>query len=161
MVDTLAALRVPKTLAPMVTRPKEKPLPLPRNTSTTTPPEQRHLVPPTHLQGDECVGPLCRYVANALRSQLSFDVDPCSDFYQYVCGKFRGTSTRIDTAELVRWMTEMNLDFLNTTRLASIDPVEVMVRGSLDFGVEAIVSITLHDYQFDPPSYKRRISVRQ
>ncbi|KAL3184012.1 hypothetical protein MRX96_006325 [Rhipicephalus microplus] len=40
-----------------------------------------------------------------------------------------------ETIELVRWMISMNLDFYNTTRLAAVKPVEVMVRGSLDLGV--------------------------
>ncbi|KAL1471130.1 hypothetical protein MTO96_023867 [Rhipicephalus appendiculatus] len=169
----------------------------------TTPPEPRHVVPSTHLEFDECVGLLCRYVANTLRSKLNFNVDPCDDFYQYVCGKYRGWSTFTDVEisavygqfvdltsvqapssnqnaiqkaaamyracmsfassyvpeaiELVRWMIALNLDFLNTTRLESVNPVEIMVRGSLDLGVEAIISIRLADREF--PHFKREIEI--
>ncbi|XP_075744395.1 neprilysin-1-like [Rhipicephalus microplus] len=204
MVDTLAALQVPTTLASRVTRPTGERSPLPWNTSTT-PPEQRGLVPFRHLQGDECIGPLCRYVANMLRSKLSSDVDPCVDFYQYVCGKFQGwgTFTDLQTAtrlgdytsfisldapssnqtaiqkaaalyrscmslgssyqhqmtELKRWMTEMNLNFLYTRRLESVNPVDIMVRGSLDLGVEAIISIYTLDMGFDPDYEKRPIEI--
>ncbi|KAL1485046.1 hypothetical protein MTO96_032204 [Rhipicephalus appendiculatus] len=204
-VDTLAALHVPRAQAPLVTRPTEEPLPLARNISATTPPEPRHLVPSSYLEGDKCVGPLCSYVANTLRSQFNFNVHPCNDFYQYVCGKYRGSSSLTDgensinvgehaslasveappfsqtaiqkaaamykacvsfassylpeTIELVKWMIAMNLDFVNTTRLKSVDPVEIMVRGSLDLGVEAIISIRLDDRKFR--SGKRAIEVRQ
>ncbi|KAL3224374.1 hypothetical protein MRX96_049506 [Rhipicephalus microplus] len=54
--------------------------------------------------------------------------------------------------ELVRWMTAMNLDLVNTGRLEKIDPVEMMVRGSLDLGVEVIISIRLYDRWF----YRRK-----
>ncbi|KAL1421518.1 hypothetical protein MTO96_023080 [Rhipicephalus appendiculatus] len=54
-----------------------------------------------------------------------------------------------ETIELVRWMIEMNLDFLNTTRLEAVDPVEMMLRGSLDLGVEAIISIRFDDRQLN------------
>ncbi|XP_075744105.1 uncharacterized protein LOC142802906 [Rhipicephalus microplus] len=190
-VDTLSALYVPKTSAPRVTQPTAASSPLPKNISTTMPPEERHLVPPSHLQGDECVGPLCRNLANSLRTQLDSSADPCYDFYKYVCGKYRRYSTFRDvqdavrvgirasfkslavvpsnqtaiqkaaamyqacinfassylpeTIELVRWMIDMNLDFQNTTRLETVDPVEVMVRGSLELGVEAIISIRFHE----------------
>ncbi|KAH7957580.1 hypothetical protein HPB52_020438 [Rhipicephalus sanguineus] len=99
------------------------------------------------MDGDECVSPLCRYVGNLLRSKLDFGVDPCNNFYKYVCGKFTGVDTFTQTIELVKWMIEMNLDFVNTTRLDSVDPVEMMVRGSLDLGVEAIISIRFEDRQ--------------
>ncbi|KAL3246218.1 hypothetical protein MRX96_057834 [Rhipicephalus microplus] len=111
------------------------------------------------LTVDECVGPLCRYITKTLRSKLDFYADPCNDFYQYVCGKFRGTYISLQTMELVRWMTAMNLDLVNTGRLEKIDPVEMMVRGSLDLGVEVIISIRLYDRWF----YRRKrvIQVRQ
>ncbi|KAL3225775.1 hypothetical protein MRX96_049115, partial [Rhipicephalus microplus] len=31
-------------------------------------------------------------MAITLRSQLDYGVDPCNDFYKYVCKKYRGTS---------------------------------------------------------------------
>ncbi|XP_075744578.1 endothelin-converting enzyme homolog isoform X2 [Rhipicephalus microplus] len=192
--DTLAALNVPEMPVTRVTRSTEEPAPLPWNIMTTTPPEQRAVVPSSHLEGDECVGILCRYVAITLRSTLDFRADPCNDFYRYVCGKFQGddvfrrvqnvinTGTFValkfteaplanqsafekavamykacvgfasayqpETIELARWMIAMNLDFLNPTRLETIDPVEMMVRGSLELGVEAIISIRFMDRRF-------------
>ncbi|KAL3261289.1 hypothetical protein MRX96_046169, partial [Rhipicephalus microplus] len=53
-----------------------------------------------------------------------------------------------ETKYLVRWMVSLNLDLLNETRLMNVDPVEMMVRGSLDFGVEAILSVVLEENQF-------------
>ncbi|KAH7964574.1 hypothetical protein HPB51_027188 [Rhipicephalus microplus] len=53
-----------------------------------------------------------------------------------------------ETIELVRWMIDMNLDFQNTTRLETVDPVEMMVRGSLELGVEAIISIRFDERNF-------------
>ncbi|KAL3189227.1 hypothetical protein MRX96_002899 [Rhipicephalus microplus] len=63
--------------------------------------------------------------------------------------------------ELKRWMTEMNLNFLYTRRLESVNPVDIMVRGSLDLGVEAIISIYTLDMGFDPDYEKRPIEVRK
>ncbi|KAH8039628.1 hypothetical protein HPB51_007974 [Rhipicephalus microplus] len=174
--DTLAALNVPEMPVTRVTRSNKEPAPLPWNIMMTTPPEQRAVVPSSHLEGDECVGILCRYVAITLRSTLDFRADPCNDFYRYVCGKFQGddvfrrvqnvinTGTFLalkfteaplanqsafekavamykacvgfasayqpETIELARWMIAMNLDFLNPTRLETIDPVEMMIHYS-------------------------------
>ncbi|KAL3200242.1 hypothetical protein MRX96_043553 [Rhipicephalus microplus] len=194
-VDTLSPLLVPKAQVPRETRTTKKSSMLPINTSVTTTLEPRHLVPSSHIVQDECVGVLCRYVAITLRSQLDFGVDPCNDFYKYVCGKYRAASivqqieetTRmesylklkftepplhkqtafqkaaamykacvsfassyeLETYELVKWMNAINLDFKNKTRFRSVDPVEMMVRGSLDFGMDVIVSISFADAQFD------------
>ncbi|KAL3210763.1 hypothetical protein MRX96_052135 [Rhipicephalus microplus] len=38
----------------------------------------------------ECATPLCQSVATQIRQHLDYTIDPCKDFYQYVCGKFRG-----------------------------------------------------------------------
>ncbi|KAL1484297.1 hypothetical protein MTO96_032657 [Rhipicephalus appendiculatus] len=194
MVDTLATLHVPETPAPRVTRSHDDTPSSAGNMSVTTPPEPRYVLPYYHIDGDECTGLICRFVANGLRSKLDFDVDPCSDFYKFVCGKFRGPNTfehmknsievgtfrdlsssevppshqlawqkaaamyqacvsfassyAPETMEVVEWMNAMNLDFLNTTRLDSVDPVEMMVRGSLDLGVEAIISIRFDERIF-------------
>lgn len=45
-------------------------------------------------------------------------------------------------------MRSLNLDFLDDTRLAKVNPVEMMVRGSLDLGVEAVISITFKNSSF-------------
>ncbi|KAH6933937.1 hypothetical protein HPB50_019129 [Hyalomma asiaticum] len=39
---------------------------------------------------NDCTGPLCRVLAQWIRSNLDYDVDPCTDFYRHVCGRYRG-----------------------------------------------------------------------
>ncbi|KAL1475259.1 hypothetical protein MTO96_037423, partial [Rhipicephalus appendiculatus] len=56
---------------------------------------------------------------------------------------------RTETSDLVTWMKWLNLDLLNRQALATVNPVEMMVRGSLDLGVEAVISITFHDRAFE------------
>ncbi|KAL3223692.1 hypothetical protein MRX96_049693 [Rhipicephalus microplus] len=58
------------------------------------------------------------------------------------------SSNRIETKYLVDWMLSLNLDFFNETRLATVNPVEMMVRGSLDLGVQAVVAITFGELEF-------------
>ncbi|XP_075744587.1 neprilysin-1-like [Rhipicephalus microplus] len=45
-------------------------------------------------------------------------------------------------------MLSLNLDFLNETRMAAVDPFDIIVRGSLNLGVNAIVSIFFDRDQF-------------
>ncbi|KAH6933939.1 hypothetical protein HPB50_019131 [Hyalomma asiaticum] len=45
-------------------------------------------------------------------------------------------------------MLSLNLDLLNETRLAAVSPVEMMVRGSLDLGIEAVISINFDMMEF-------------
>ncbi|KAH7959925.1 hypothetical protein HPB49_015056 [Dermacentor silvarum] len=66
-------------------------------------------------------------------------------------------SGRTETHYLVEWMVSLNLDLKNKTRLAAVNPVEMMVRGSLDLGVKAVLAIVL----FNQSEYNRRpIKVR-
>ncbi|KAL1484831.1 hypothetical protein MTO96_010999 [Rhipicephalus appendiculatus] len=58
------------------------------------------------------------------------------------------SSNEPETTDLVEWMLSLNLDFLNQTRLATVDPFEMMVRGSLDLGVDVIISVFLMRYEF-------------
>ncbi|KAL1467500.1 hypothetical protein MTO96_026020, partial [Rhipicephalus appendiculatus] len=143
---------------------------------------------------NECTGSLCRFLAEWLRYSIDYTVDPCKDFYKYVCASFKGhnmfkhvataidvstltdlisaefptsnqlswqkaaamyqscmsftSSYRTETSDLVTWMKSLNLDLLNRRALATVNPVEMMVRGSLDLGVEAVISITFHDRAF-------------
>ncbi|XP_075744134.1 uncharacterized protein LOC142802935 [Rhipicephalus microplus] len=59
------------------------------------------------------------------------------------------SSHQTETLQLVKWMKAMNLDFQNEAKLRSVDPVEMMVRGSLGFGVNVIIDIRLPDTRFD------------
>ncbi|KAL1482969.1 hypothetical protein MTO96_033453, partial [Rhipicephalus appendiculatus] len=194
-VDTLASLQVPKTSAPDIRPPSEdRPPSLATIASEATLPTPGFIFPFPVPFSRECATPLCESVATHIREKVDYSVDPCKDFYKYVCGKFRGEdefshlkySSRIttlnylqnamvppsnqrpwekaaamfqacvsfassylpETIELVRWMISMNLDFYNTTRLAAANPVEVMVRGSLDLGVHVMLAITFQERNF-------------
>ncbi|KAL1421102.1 hypothetical protein MTO96_023455 [Rhipicephalus appendiculatus] len=46
-----------------------------------------------------------------------------------------------ETPYLVQWLVSLDLDLLNETRLANVNPVKMMVRGSLDLGVPAVIAI--------------------
>ncbi|KAH7956736.1 hypothetical protein HPB52_012263 [Rhipicephalus sanguineus] len=56
--------------------------------------------------------------------------------------------TTLETEDLVEWMTSLDLDLGNVTALETVDPKDMMVRCSLDFGVHAIITIFLHDVFF-------------
>ncbi|KAL1441921.1 hypothetical protein MTO96_031077 [Rhipicephalus appendiculatus] len=67
-------------------------------------------------------------------------------------------ANRSETGDLARWMISMDLDFNNQTRLFATDPIDIMIRGSLDLGVHAILSFSLWNTWF----YKqKRIMVLQ
>ncbi|KAL1441919.1 hypothetical protein MTO96_031075 [Rhipicephalus appendiculatus] len=57
-------------------------------------------------------------------------------------------ANRTETGDLARWMKSMDLDFNNQTRLFTIDPVDIIIRGSLDLGVHAILSFRLMNTWF-------------
>ncbi|XP_075743741.1 uncharacterized protein LOC142802641 [Rhipicephalus microplus] len=52
------------------------------------------------------------------------------------------------TSDLVNWMRSLKLDLLDRHTLATVNPVEMMVRGSLDLGVEAVISLTFYGRAF-------------
>ncbi|XP_075729029.1 neprilysin-1-like [Rhipicephalus microplus] len=53
-----------------------------------------------------------------------------------------------ETADLVEWMQALNMDFLNQTKMLAVNPVEMMVRGSLDLGIEAVLVIYFQQRKF-------------
>ncbi|KAH6933920.1 hypothetical protein HPB50_018842 [Hyalomma asiaticum] len=55
---------------------------------------------------------------------------------------------RTETGDLVTWMTSLGLELKNDSRLEAFDPVEMIVRCSLDLGVPAILSFELHQRYF-------------
>ncbi|KAL3229930.1 hypothetical protein MRX96_048513, partial [Rhipicephalus microplus] len=135
-----------------------------------------------------------KQTGESVAATLEHTVDPCTDFYKYVCSSYRGqdvfkdiekaieiaTLTDItsaeypasnqlswqkaaalyqacmsftsaygtETSELVNWMKSLNLDLLDRNTLATVSPADMMMRGALDLGVEAIISITFSDKQF-------------
>lgn len=91
-VHTLAFLHVPRTPAPSITSPPRTTSSRFRNTSVTFP-DRGHLVPTPGLGENACTGPLCRFLAEWLRHSIDYTVDPCKDFYKYVCASFKGTDT--------------------------------------------------------------------
>ncbi|XP_065289048.1 neprilysin-1-like [Dermacentor albipictus] len=73
--------------------------------------------------------------------------------WQKAAGMFQACASliatnRTETADLVAWMTSIDLDLKNETALQSVDPKDMMVRCSLDFGVHAIISIRLLELFF-------------
>ncbi|KAL1447459.1 hypothetical protein MTO96_044284, partial [Rhipicephalus appendiculatus] len=52
------------------------------------------------------------------------------------------------TKYLVKWLTSLNLDILSQSSLEEVNPVEMMVRGSLEFGVPALISISFNPKVF-------------
>ncbi|XP_065289057.1 endothelin-converting enzyme homolog isoform X2 [Dermacentor albipictus] len=100
-----------------------------------------------------CSTVLCHFLAQWLRSKLDDTIDPCQDFYRYVCRTFDGRDQISDTGDLVAWMTSLNLDLANETRLAKVPVVETIVRCALHFGIHVIISITFRPSLFY--KYKR------
>ncbi|XP_065289070.1 neprilysin-1-like isoform X2 [Dermacentor albipictus] len=200
-VDTLATFHVRTTTTPDIKRPGEdhKPgsSPAPLDRSRTARFAQ------ADPSGGVCASFECRYAGQWVRSKIDDSVDPCKDFYKFVCGSFEGydeyvhakrgmlfvtrallsnfrvpssnqnshqkaagmyqtcvafaRSIREETTCLVTWMLSLNLDLLNETRLAAVNPVKMMVRGSLDLGVTAVLAVVLLERTFD--SGKRRIKI--
>ncbi|KAL1476173.1 hypothetical protein MTO96_018750, partial [Rhipicephalus appendiculatus] len=194
MVDTLLPIYVPRATELGVTRPSQEHRLHGTNTSTTALPDRRHNLPTFRPVNNECAECPCRSLAQQIRAKLDYGVDPCEDFYAYVCNTFRGkdefthnresirvyaqlrliiplipesnqlswqkaagmyhaclnlaSSYEPETEYLVEWMKSLNLDLLNETILATINPVEMMVRGPLDLGIEVVVSISFADKDF-------------
>ncbi|XP_037529159.1 neprilysin-11-like [Rhipicephalus sanguineus] len=136
----------------------------------------------------------CRSLSERLRLQLKFSVDPCDDFYDFVCGKYWGhvegalseaealirsaTIAAIDATtvpatgqkawhkaaalfkacmtlaslyhsevgDLTVWLASLGLDLNHLD--PSVDPVDMVMRSSLDFGVPAVFDATLSDRLF-------------
>ncbi|KAL1473798.1 hypothetical protein MTO96_038458, partial [Rhipicephalus appendiculatus] len=55
---------------------------------------------------------------------------------------------RYETYHLIEWMLSLNLDLFNETRLATVNPFEMMMRGSLDLGVQAVITVVFSGSQF-------------
>ncbi|KAL3252959.1 hypothetical protein MRX96_054723 [Rhipicephalus microplus] len=146
-VDTLASFYSKRTRMHIITSQMRTTPSHLRNTSVTYP-DQGQVVPTSRSGKNICTGPLCRFLAEWLRHSIDYTVDPCDDFYKYVCASFRGQTMFRHTSDLVTWMKSLSLDLLNSKALETVDPVEMMVRGSLDLGVEAVISITFHDKAF-------------
>ncbi|KAL3184314.1 hypothetical protein MRX96_032115 [Rhipicephalus microplus] len=133
-------------------------------------------------------------ITTRIREKLDYSVDPCEDFYKFVCNTFRGhnefsqaqdsvrlftlmrlivplipesnqnswqkaagmyhaclnfvSSYEPETQYLANWMRSQNLDFLNQTKLATVNPVDMMVRGSIDLGVKVLISIIFSKRHF-------------
>ncbi|KAL1487217.1 hypothetical protein MTO96_008162 [Rhipicephalus appendiculatus] len=192
-VDTLPSLSFTGISVPGVTRRSEQPRPHGTNSSTTSP-QDPHNVPTPLEPLYECSTCRCRTLGTQIREKLDYSVDPCTDFYKFVCNSFRGhnefantrdsvklftllrlivpyipesdqlswqkaagmyqacmnfaSSYEPETKYLVEWLVSLDLDLLNETRLAKVNPVRMMVRGSLDLGVRAVIAIFLSPKAF-------------
>ncbi|KAH7986503.1 hypothetical protein HPB49_025937 [Dermacentor silvarum] len=165
-------------------RPKPSALSQQHSTTAALPP------PDDGVKDPVCTAIDCHFGAQWLRSKLDSSVDPCQDFYRYVCGTFTqynefadaartiltttvshaydtkvpatgqtswqkvaglfqtcismSETRRSETEDLVAWMLSLNLDLNNETKLRSVDTVDMIIRCSLDLGVQVIFSITFH-----------------
>ncbi|KAL1470736.1 hypothetical protein MTO96_040287, partial [Rhipicephalus appendiculatus] len=104
LVDTIPSLYVPKTSTLAVTLPLHG-----KNTSVTTTPEDRHNAPSSRPVKNECSTCPCRSLAQRIREKLDYSVDPCKDFYKFVCNTFRGTNEFIHARESLRLFTLLRL----------------------------------------------------
>ncbi|KAL3225780.1 hypothetical protein MRX96_049109 [Rhipicephalus microplus] len=146
-VETLDSQNILKTSAPRITPASEDYLPV-TSTASTRLSRPGHIAPNDGGSGKpECTGIICRVLASRLRKKLDYSVDPCKDFYKFVCNTFRGVDEFTHTKYLVEWMTSLNLDLADERRLQTVNPVEMMVHGSLDLGVRAVIAITFDEMQ--------------
>ncbi|XP_049520757.1 uncharacterized protein LOC119444926 [Dermacentor silvarum] len=136
----------------------------------------------------------CKYLAQWLRVKIDRKVDPCHDFYKFVCDDYKDynslnkvtfevmriaqsaahattvpatgqtawqkatalfkacltmvDSKRDETKELTEWMTSLGLDLRNLTSSEPFDPVDMVVRCSLDFGIPVLLSFTFENVTF-------------
>ncbi|XP_065289075.1 uncharacterized protein [Dermacentor albipictus] len=200
-VDTLEAFYVGKKPAPNITRSPDESI------------APAHIVPSRpasfSARAGVCGGLHCALVAYWLRAKLDYTVDPCRDFFRFVCNTFRGhdqfseiindikistisllkdsripssnqvswqkaagmfracasflKSNRTETKDLLTWMRSLNLDLMNETRLAAVNPVEMMVRASLDLGVQAVLGVVfaLNEFYYSRRSIKIEYSKEQ
>ncbi|KAL3224583.1 hypothetical protein MRX96_049475, partial [Rhipicephalus microplus] len=146
-VDTLPYLSVPEISVSGVTRPPEEPRVRTTNASLTTPLDPHNV--PTPLRPDYyCSSCACRSLAQQIRGKLDYNVDPCNDFYKFVCNSFRGRSEFENTEYLVKWLNSLSLDLRSHRTLLQFNPAEMIVRGSLEFGVPAILAISFNPKVF-------------
>ncbi|KAL3213711.1 hypothetical protein MRX96_035293 [Rhipicephalus microplus] len=123
-----------------------QPVPQPPSRGTFSP---SHYVKPSRGSNQSvCTNPWCRFTTQWLRTKLDFYKDPCKDFYSYVCGTHKGPSQLTQTADLAAWMKNMDLDFNDEERLSNVEPLDMIVRCSLDLGVPAVVSLELQEQAF-------------
>ncbi|KAH8038298.1 hypothetical protein HPB51_000603 [Rhipicephalus microplus] len=123
-----------------------QPVPKPPSRGTFSP---SHYVKPSRGSNQSvCTNPWCRFTTQWLRTKLDFYKDPCKDFYSYVCGTHKGPSQLTQTADLAAWMKNMDLDFNDEERLSNVEPLDMIVRCSLDLGVPAVVSLELQEQAF-------------
>ncbi|KAL3211847.1 hypothetical protein MRX96_036242 [Rhipicephalus microplus] len=143
---TIRVLRVPEVSVRVQSLPPSTGV-----TKTEQPASGAPAIVPTQTEvilDPACTTTQCHIQSQWLRAKLDSTVDPCQDFYRYVCGSFRGTNQYIETEDLVEWMISLNLDLCNDTRLSTVDAVDMIVRCNLDFGLEVIFSITFHPIFF-------------
>ncbi|KAL3221727.1 hypothetical protein MRX96_050201, partial [Rhipicephalus microplus] len=98
-------LNVPKSSVLDVTRPSR----VPRSQGTTALPETRHHIASYSRPDTACGGCRCRSLGQWIRAKLDHSVDPCQDFYAFVCNTFRGNDEFTQTQDSIRLFTFIRL----------------------------------------------------
>ncbi|KAH6933942.1 hypothetical protein HPB50_019134 [Hyalomma asiaticum] len=141
----------------------------------------------TQLIMPACATDDCEHLADWLRLKVDQNMDPCDDFYRFVCDDYenllpfvnlefdinrisisaaQATSIpavrqsawekavalfraclafvedgRNETSELISWMTSIGLDLNNLAPSDPFDPVDMIARCSLEFGIPVLFKI--------------------
>ncbi|XP_075744734.1 neprilysin-like isoform X2 [Rhipicephalus microplus] len=107
-VDTLPSLYVPEIAVPGLTRPSEQSGPS-GTSGLVTPLPDPHNVPMPLQPDNECSSCACRTLGQQIREKLDKSVDPCNDFYKFVCNYFRGTNEFKNAQHAVNFFTQLRL----------------------------------------------------
>ncbi|KAL1466193.1 hypothetical protein MTO96_026822 [Rhipicephalus appendiculatus] len=107
-VYTIPSLSIPEISVDVVTRPSQLPRLHTTNASATTPPDGHHIPTPLRPSYDCSTCP-CRSLAQRIREKLDYNVDPCQDFYKFVCNSFRGKSEFDNVLESIHFYNQLRL----------------------------------------------------
>ncbi|KAH7957042.1 hypothetical protein HPB52_014535 [Rhipicephalus sanguineus] len=133
--DLRSSAPAPRT-SPLIPEPSSS-----TTTSTVPSPAQDSLV---------CHSDHCEYMSEKLRATTNVSINPCDDFYQYVCGTINDSDYfpfRL-VGDLKQWMISLNLDLATQTPTEPYNSVDLMVRCSLQYGLSPIFQFQISKLVF-------------